>query len=170
MNKNNKNISLKGILCSVVFIVILVLLDQYTKMLAVTHLKGQNPIVLIQNVFQLEYVENRGAAFGILKDQRWIFYLCVLIVTVLFIGLMMKLPSERKFLPLRICGLFILSGAYGNMIDRVINNYVVDFLYFKLIDFPVFNVADIYVTCCCALLVILVLFYYKEEDFDRITH
>ncbi len=52
----------------------------------------------------------------------------------------------KHFLPLRICAVFILAGAFGNMIDRVIRHYVVDFFYFSLIDFPIFNVADIYVT------------------------
>ena len=75
---------------------------------------------------------------------------------------------EKKFLPLRICAIFIASGAIGNVIDRVRLNYVVDFLYFKLIDFPIFNVADIYVTVAAVMLVILVCFYYKEEDLERI--
>ena len=68
-----------------------------------------------------------------------------------------------------ICILFF-AGALGNFIDRVFRNYVVDFFYFKLIDFPVFNVADIYVTVGTFILAFLLLFYYKEEDLDRIFH
>ena len=66
--------------------------------------------------------------------------------------------------------MLILSGAFGNCIDRIRLNYVVDFLYFKLINFPIFNVADIYVTVAAFLLVILILIYYKEDDLERIFH
>lgn len=76
----------------------------------------------------------------------------------------------KHFLPLRICAVFILAGAFGNMIDRVIRHYVVDFFYFSLIDFPIFNVADIYVTFSAFGLIILLLFYYKEEDLEQIFH
>ena len=76
----------------------------------------------------------------------------------------------KKYLPLRICAVLIVGGAFGNCIDRIRLNYVVDFFYFKLIDFPIFNVADIYVTVAAFLLVILILVYYKEEDLERIFH
>ena len=63
----------------------------------------------------------------------------------------------------------IASGAIGNMIDRAAQDYVVDFIYFVLIDFPIFNVADIYVTGATAIFVIAILFYYKEEDFSFLS-
>ena len=75
---------------------------------------------------------------------------------------------ERRFLPLRICAVFVMAGAWGNCIDRITLNYVVDFLYFKLIDFPIFNVADIYVTVAAFAVAILICFYYKDGDFERI--
>ena len=77
-----------------------------------------------------------------------------------------KLPAEKKFLLLKILCFFIVSGGLGNMIDRMRLNYVVDFIYFSPIDFPIFNVADIYVTVSMILLFVLVMFYYKEEDFE----
>ena len=126
--------------------------------------------VLIRNIFQLEYLENRGAAFGILQNQRVFFYISVLLITAAVIWFYSKVPMERKYLPLRICAVLIVGGAFGNCIDRMRLNYVVDFFYFKLIDFPIFNVADIYVTVAAFLLVILILVYYKEEDLERIFH
>ena len=78
------------------------------------------------------------------------------------------IPQERKFLPLDILCVLLLSGAIGNFIDRVSQSYVVDFIYFSLIDFPIFNVADCYVSISAVLLFILVLFYYKEEDLKGI--
>ena len=151
-------------------IVVLVLLDQITKHLVVLHLKDRSAYVLIKDVFQLEYLENRGAAFGVLQNQRIFFYISVLLITIAVIWFYHKVPIEHKYLPLRICAVLILSGAFGNCIDRIRLNYVVDFLYFKLINFPIFNVADIYVTVAAFLLVILILIYYKEDDLERIFH
>lgn len=145
-----------------------ILLDQFTKHLAVIHLKNKMPYVIWENVFQLEYLENRGAAFGMLQNQRVFFYFSVVLITIVFFWFYKNVPMEKKFLPLRLCAVLIIAGAYGNFIDRIRMNYVVDFFYFKLIDFPVFNVADIYVTVATILLVLLMFFYYKEEDLERI--
>ena len=62
--------------------------------------------------------------------------------------------------------LFFIAGAIGNFIDRVVHKYVIDFFYFKLINFPIFNVADIYVTVAAFFMIVLGLFYYKDEDFE----
>lgn len=148
--------------------VLLILLDQVTKLLALQNLKGQNPVTLIPDVFQLLYVENRGAAFGILQNRQWVFLIITVIVLAALVWALPKIPQERHFLPFTLCLCFIGAGAVGNMIDRIFRGYVVDFFYFKLIDFPVFNVADIYVTTAAVILIVLIVFLYKEEDFDRI--
>ena len=168
MKTNTKRIT--HYIMALVSIVVLVLLDQITKHLVVLHLKDRSAYVLIKDVFQLEYLENRGAAFGVLQNQRIFFYISVLLITIAVIWFYSKVPMEKKYLPLRICAVLILSGAFGNCIDRIRLNYVVDFLYFKLINFPIFNVADIYVTVAAFLLVILILIYYKEDDLERIFH
>lgn len=155
---------------ALISIAVLVFFDQFTKHLVVLHLKDQPAYILIRQVFQLEYLENRGAAFGVLQNQRIFFYISVIAITLAVIWFYSKVPMNKKYLPLRICAVLILSGAFGNCIDRVRLNYVVDFFYFKLIDFPIFNVADIYVTVAAFLLVILVLVYYKEDDLERIFH
>ena len=147
---------------------LLVVLDQFTKVLALQNLKGQEPITIIPDVFQLLYVENRGAAFGILQNKQWVFLIITAIVLAALIWALPRLSRERHFLPLRLCLCFIGAGAVGNMIDRIFRGYVVDFFYFKLIDFPVFNVADIYVTTSAIVLIFLIVFLYKEEDFDRL--
>ena len=74
------------------------------------------------------------------------------------------------FLPLRIIAVFILAGAWGNMIDRLRLSYVVDFFYFSLINFPIFNVADIYVSVGTAVLAVLILFVYRDEDLNRLLN
>ena len=150
-------------------VILLTLLDQWSKALAVLHLKGQEPLVLWEGVFELNYLENRGAAFGIFQGQKAAFLVC----TVLILGLValyyFRLPEGRRFFPIRFVGILLASGAVGNMIDRIENSYVVDFFYFKLIDFPVFNVADCYVTVGAALLAVLILFYYKEDELEFFT-
>lgn len=168
MKTNSKRIT--HYITALISIIILVFLDQFTKHLVVLHLKNQPPYVLIKQVFQLEYLENRGAAFGVLQNQRIFFYISVIVITIAVIWFYRHVPMEKKYLPLRICAVLILSGAFGNCIDRIRLNYVVDFFYFKLIDFPIFNVADIYVTVAAFLLVILILIYYKEDDLERIFH
>ena len=153
---------------AILLVLVGVWFDQFTKTLAVDHLKGQDPFILIKNVFQFEYLENHGAAFGILQNKQIFFFIIVLIISVFIIWFYLHVPMTKKLLPLRICAVFIFSGAIGNFIDRLKLGYVVDFFYFKLIDFPVFNVADIYVTVGTFILAFLLLFYYKEEDLDRI--
>ena len=144
-----------------------VALDQYTKYLAVNHLQN-NPISIIEGVFELRYLENRGAAFGMLQNKQT-FFLIITIITLCFIGyLYFRLPKTKHFLWLRICLISITAGAIGNMIDRVRVKYVVDFLYFELIDFPIFNVADIFASVATCGLIVLLLFYYKEEDVDMV--
>lgn len=153
-----------------VITMIAVLFDQFTKYLAVTHLKDQNPFVIWKNVFELQYLENRGAAFGMLQGKQMFFLLMVIIIIAFIIYFYHNIPMTRYYMPLRLCMIFIAAGALGNCIDRVSNQYVVDFFYFKLINFPIFNVADIYVTCATIGLLFLFLFYYKEEDLEKIIH
>lgn len=143
---------------------LLVILDQATKLAAVSALKDGGPFVLIPGVFQLQYLENRGAAFGLLQNARIFFLAVTLIALAAVIYVLVRLPLKRKYIVLRFLMVLIAAGAVGNMIDRVFLGYVRDFLYFSLIDFPIFNVADIYVTCATILLILLLLFYYKEED------
>ena len=139
-------------------------LDQWTKGLVVQSLKGQKPFVIWNGVFEFYYSENRGAAFGMMQEKQLFFFLIAVLVLGAVAYLIYKMPSDGKYRPLAVCLMMISAGAVGNMIDRVSQGYVVDFLYFKLINFPIFNVADCYVTIAAACLVLLIMFYYKDED------
>ena len=145
-----------------------VVLDQYTKFLAIQYLKNKPNIVLIKDVFQLEYLENEGAAFGILQNQQWFFLIVGVVAVVWLFALYARMPKIKRYIPLRICLLSMIAGAIGNMIDRMRFQYVVDFLSFTLINFPIFNVADIFASVSTCVLIVLFLFYYKDEDFDVI--
>ncbi len=152
-------------------IIVLVAIDQITKIFAVANLKDADAFVLIDNVLEFYYLENTGAAFSLLEGGRIFF----LIITVLIVGLCcffyIKLAyssAEYKFFGMRIALVLLISGAIGNFIDRIRHGYVVDFIYFKPINFPVFNVADIYVSLAAVLLCVLVIFVYKDADFKEV--
>lgn len=153
----------------IVVSVVLIYLDQLTKALAVKNLKNQNPFIIWENVLELRYLENRGAAFGIMQGQKvfFVIFTSVALVAIAWFYLK-KIPSDKKYVFLEIISVLLFAGAIGNLIDRVTLNYVVDFIYFKLIDFPIFNVADIYVTVAAFAMLGLGIFYYKDEDYDLI--
>ncbi len=162
--------------------------DQLTKQLALHFLKGQEDIVLWEGVFRLHYLENSSAAFGmdpvsLLQDLigfSWFtehpdaflicrmafFIILTVLVLLLLFYLFLKIPAFGRFVPLNLTLVFFAAGAVGNLIDRIVNHYVIDFFYFELIDFPVFNVADIYVTVSAGVLIVLSLLYYKEDDYE----
>ena len=152
-------------LCSVI---LLIFLDQFTKYLVVLYLKGKDSLVLIKGVLELAYLENRGAAFSLLQGQRTFFLILTTLVTVFLAWKYTQIPAEKKYFFMRVVFVLLISGAIGNMIDRVIHHYVIDFIYFSLIDFPLFNLADSYVTVSMVLMILLMLFYYKEDEMDFI--
>jgi len=145
-------------------IIVLIALDQITKYAAVAGLRDSGPYVILDNVLELLYIENRGAAFGIMNGMRVFFLILAPLISCVLLAGIACIPKERKYLPLKLTLSAIIAGALGNFIDRLINGYVVDFIYFMPIDFPVFNVADIYVTCGAFMLVILIMFKYSDED------
>lgn len=147
------------------FFAVFVILDQITKSLAVTYLKDKPAFVLWENIFELHYLENRGAAFGMLQNQKVLFVIIAVIMLAVISYILIKIPRTAHYFALEFLLVLIASGAVGNMIDRVSLGYVVDFFYFKLIDFPIFNVADIYVSVSCVLLAVLLVFFYKDQDF-----
>ena len=162
----NKNKTFQSYMYAVLWCVIAIFIDQITKWLVVHNLKGKDSITIIPNVFELHYLENRGAAFGIFQNQRWFFVIMTVVILVIVSWFYGRTPVEKRYLPLRICMIVLTAGAIGNFIDRLTRGYVVDFFYFSLIDFPIFNVADIYVTVTFIVLVLLIFFYYKDEDFS----
>ena len=149
-------------------IILLTVLDQWTKHLAEIHLKGNQGISLIPGVLELSYLENRGMAFGMFQGRQVLFLILCMAFFAVLLYLYARIPKNKYYLPLLITGAALASGALGNFIDRLLYGYVIDFIYVSLIDFPVFNVADIFVVCGGIAFDILVGFCYKDEDFDFI--
>ncbi len=160
--------SLKIIILSAILIVILVAIDQITKYWAVSALYGDKSIPIIGNALEFYYTENTGAAFSFFTGKQ-IFFKIITPIILIGIGyIYTKIPETKRYMPLRIIIVFLVAGAVGNYIDRLLYSYVRDFIYFSLINFPIFNVADIYVTTAVIAMILLLLFYYKENEIDDI--
>jgi signal peptidase II len=150
--------------------VVILVADLLTKIWAQTRLQELGTIPLIEGVFHLTYVENRGAAFGILQNQRAFFIVITLVFAAAVIYVIFKYKNRPAILDLGIS--FMVAGALGNMIDRIWRGFVVDMFDFRLIDYPVFNVADIFVCIGAGLLAIFFIFFdgkgKKSEDNGKI--
>ena len=143
---------------------IAVFLDQYSKYMAVSRLKDNNAYVIIDKVLELYYIVNTGSSWGMLAGQKALILFISVIIIALCIFMIIKSPEDVKFIPFNVSLSMIIAGGIGNGIDRIRYSYVIDFIYFKAINFPVFNVADIFVTCGAILFILLILFKYKEKD------
>lgn len=140
-------------------ILAVIILDQVTKYFAVTLLAPIRSYPIIDGVFELHFVRNRGAAWGILADSRWIFMTISIISILLMLIYLFFSSYNHKLFTVSLS--LIIGGGIGNMIDRLfyVDGAVVDFLYFKLIDFPVFNIADCAVTVGAGLLIFYLVYF-----------
>ena len=120
---------------------------------------GSREVVLIPGVLSLSYIENRGAAFGIMQGRQWLLIVISAVMIAAAVVFCIRRIRDTRYRYLRVLTVFLVAGALGNMIDRIMLGYVRDFIYFKLIDFPVFNVADIYVTVSAVLILIWIILH-----------
>lgn len=142
-------------------IVLLIGIDQLSKLWAVNSLKVIGSIPIIENVFHLTYVENRGAAFGMFQNNQIIFVIAALVASVY--GLY-YLHTKKVNLVGKIGILLIISGAVANAIDRIRLGFVVDYFDFRIIWEYVFNIADVFVVVGTVLLCVYIIFYEDKKD------
>ena len=140
--------------------------DQLVKYLVVANIPLFGSAPLLPGIMKLTYVQNTGAAFSMLSGMQWVFVAVFVLLTALLIFEYFKKPLPfTKFE--RWCIAAVYGGGLGNVIDRVLRGYVVDMFQTEFIDFAIFNVADIFITCGCILLMIHVVFFnkpfWKEE-------
>ena len=147
-----------------VIIAILVGIDQWVKYWTITHLKDMPQIQVWPGVFHLTYLENRGAAFGMMQGGQMFFVVVTIIVLIAIAIYWRKIPTDKMGKGLKVALVLIVSGAIGNLIDRLRLDFVVDMFYFVLINFPVFNVADICVVVGVILMFPIILFGELEEE------
>ena len=164
---NSKLINKKGLIIadSVMFIIIL-MLDRASKYFINIKIKGHPSLPLLPGFLELNYLENYGAAFGMLKNQKYFFVMITGILLLTIIYIIFKSPSKSKYIGLHTALVFIGTGALSNTCDRLFYGYVVDFIYLYEITFPTFNIADIFITIGTVLLIILMIFVFKEDDLN----
>lgn len=135
---------------------LLALADQGFKLLAVQHLKGAGKVTVIDNLLFLDYTENRGAAFSMLANKRWLFIVFTVFIIAVFIWAIFKYKPTNKLLI--ISSMLIIGGGIGNLIDRIYLGYVVDYIYWSFFT-PVCNFADYCITSGTVLLMIYIIFF-----------
>ena len=143
--------------------VLLVAVDQITKYIALTQLNPIGSVTFIDGFMDFTFVENRGAAFGIFSGKTWLLLVISIIICAVLVWAMTKMPKTKEYRKLRVTFVLILSGAVGNIIDRAMRGYVVDFFEFTFIKWPVFNMADIYVVVGTIVMAVIIMFFMKDE-------
>ena len=147
---------------SILVFLAIVALDQTVKYWAITSLQQIRSVPVIDGVLHWTYAENTGAAFSMLSGQRLFLILIPLLVCGILLYLLL---SKRVAHPLgRWALVFLLGGAVGNLIDRILHGFVVDFIDVRLINFAIFNVADIFVTVGAGMLILYLLCFGEKED------
>ena len=144
-----------------IFAALILVLDQVSKFLTVANIPLYQSVDFIPGVLSLTYVQNDGAAFSMLEGQQWLFAIVFALFAVFIVW-----EFSKKRLPLkafeRWCIVAVFDCGLGNMIDRLRLGYVVDMIKTEFMDFPVFNVADCFITCGCILLIAHLIFFNKE--------
>ena len=140
---------------SILSIVLLTALDQVIKYFVELHLKPAQTIPVLGGVLEWDYVQNTGAAFGAFSEKTTLLSIITGIIIIAGIAALAAKKIKNKFLS--VTAIIIIAGGLGNLIDRVCRGYVVDYIKVLFIDFPVFNFADILVTCGSAMLIIYLL-------------
>lgn len=150
---------------NLIIIFILILFDQIVKFICIEKLKPIGSFKIINNFFYLTYVENRGAAFGMLQGARYIFIILTILVLTFCFYYYKKIPKNKFETLTKISLTLVISGAIGNLIDRVFRGFVVDMFHFIFWgkEFAVFNVADIFVVMGTFLIATVILLK-KEND------
>ena len=135
--------------------------DQLVKYLVVANIGLFEKISVIPGVVGLTYVQNTGAAWSMLSGMQWLFVAIFAVLTVALLFEYFKMPMPfTKFE--RWCIAAVYGGGLGNVIDRVFRGYVVDMIRTEFIDFPIFNVADIFICCGCFALMLHIIFFNKQ--------
>lgn len=160
--------NIKIYILPIIAISLLTAIDQLTKFIVSGSFKLYDSKMVIKGIFSITYIQNEGIAWGMFQGKRVLFIIMTILVLLLCFYVYSNIANKNKFMFLRVSLIVLMSGAMGNMIDRIKLGYVIDFFCFEFIDFPIFNVADIYVVVSMIAIFILIIFIYSNEDFDEI--
>lgn len=167
-NPSNNIKRLRHLFCAAVLIII----DQLTKYFARLFFMDGSEYLFIPKVIRFVFHDNTGAMWGIFDGAKnSILYLTIITVIILTVMILVyfRIPDTKKYSPLLWVVVFVFSGAIGNLIDRIFFNYVTDFIKTEFINFPIFNIADCYITVSVFILCYLILFKYSDEDLDFLS-
>lgn len=155
--------------CDFSVVGIVLVLDQFLKFLAIEKLQGQSSHVLVDGLLQFTYFENPGAIFGVLPNQIGMVLFASIIFDLGLLYIIFKLPSSKKYRVIHLLLSLLMAGSIGNCLDRIRFGFVVEYIYFIGLNFPVFNLSDFMIAISTLILVFFFLFRYKEKDFDFLT-
>lgn len=152
----------------IIFIGILVAFDQLVKNIIINYFDLYESKSIIKNILDFTYVRNEGAAWGMFAGGRYIFIILTMFVFAGIFYIYSNIYSIKRYNLLKFALVVLVAGAIGNLIDRVQNGYVIDFIDVNFFNFPVFNIADIYVVVSLIITFVLLLLVYNNEEFDEI--
>ena len=154
----------KMLLIDAIIFLLTLILDQFVKERIRVTLPERSFFDVIPGILQIYHHENGGSAFGMLQGQTIFFVFIAVLVLLVVSYVLYSIPSEKKYIMLNVALTLVLSGAVGNTIDRVMKSTVTDFIYVSVINFPIFNIADMYIVVATFAILFLVIFVYKDED------
>lgn len=167
---------LSHVLVPLLFLAGMVGLDQWTKYLTIQHLSDGHEVKFLGNAVVFSFMKNHGMAWGLFQNAQFVLCLLTIIAIGIIIFLYVRTPFEKEYRPIRIAEVMLVGGALGNLIDRIFrlepgekffHGYVVDMIYVKAINFPVFNVADVFVSLAFLSFLFLLIFVYNEDEFNK---
>ncbi len=167
-DKNKKHKNIRVFLWPMIWIALLTTLDQFTKYIVTSNFVLYESKPVIDGVFAFTYIQNRGMAWGMFQGKIPIFLIFTGVVLIFAFRIMYNVADNKRYKWAKYVLILLISGAIGNVIDRVKLGYVVDFFDFELINFPIFNVADIFVVISMISAIILLIFVYNNEELDEI--
>lgn len=141
---------------------VIVALDQIIKYVIFNTVRINGSIPVIKDVFHISYTENTGAAFGMMKNYRWVFITFTVVITAYLLYLLIARKVKSKLFVA--AASLIVAGGLGNLIDRVFRGFVIDYLDFRLINFPLFNLADTVISIGTGLLCIYLIFFSEKAE------
>jgi len=151
-----------------ILIALLTAIDQFTKYIVTSSFELHESKKVIDGVFSFTYIQNRGMAWGMFQNKIPVFVIFTCIVIIFAFRILYNVVDNKRYRWAKYVLILLVAGAIGNFIDRVKLGYVVDFLNFELIDFPVFNVADVYIVISMISAILLLIFVYSNEELDDI--
>ncbi len=146
----------------VIFLLMTIVVDQLSKIYILDLFKDKVTIPVINKVFHITFAKNTGAAFSIFRNSQWFLIVLSIVLILGMLGLFVKAHMDKKPQMLQYALLLVSGGAIGNLLDRFRLGYVVDFFDFRLINFAIFNIADVFICVGMAIIAILVIFFNLE--------